>query len=115
VLKEKGVGQVIMNRRSAAFLRKWGDNISRKENNTYLCPDLKEGIPATRAEGHTIDADTQAAEAIVVARKNPDTFTFESIPNIASPVIVTSEKDAARDGEGNGCDTAKNVVACEAV
>ena len=50
-----------------------------------------------------------------MAGQNTHTFSFESIPNVARPVIVSTKQDAAGDGEGNRSNTTKNVVVRERV
>jgi len=72
-------------------------------------------IPATSAESHSVNADTQAANPIFMARQNTDTLSLQSVPNIACPIIITTKQNATRDGEGNGGNTAQNVVVREGV
>lgn len=50
-----------------------------------------------------------------MAREDADALTLQSVPNIARPVVITTEKDTARDRECDGGDTAKNVVVRERV
>jgi hypothetical protein len=58
-------------------------------------------IPAACAESHTIRADTQAANTVFVASQDTDALSFERVPNIARPIVVSTKQDASRDGEGN--------------
>ena len=47
--------------------------------------------------------------------ENTNALAFERVPDIASPVIVTTEQHTSRDRKRNGCDTAQNVVVGEGV
>ena len=47
--------------------------------------------------------------------EHTDPLPLEGVPDIARPVVVAAEEDAAGDGEGDGCDTAKDVVVRERV
>lgn len=47
--------------------------------------------------------------------ENTNALTAEGVPDVASPVVVTTEEDAARDGECDGGDTAKDIVVSEDV
>ena len=47
--------------------------------------------------------------------QNANTLALERIPDVARPIIVATEKDTTRDGECDGCDTAKDVVVRERV
>ena len=47
--------------------------------------------------------------------QNANTLALERIPDVARPIIVTTEEDTTRDGECDGCDTAKDVVVREGV
>ena len=47
--------------------------------------------------------------------QDANTLSFERIPNIARPVIVSTKQDTTRDGEGNRGDTAKDVIMSERV
>ena len=50
-----------------------------------------------------------------MARQNADTLALEGVPDVARPVVVTAEKDAAGDRERDRSDTAKDVVVREGV
>ena len=50
-----------------------------------------------------------------MASQNTDTLAFERVPDITCPIVVSTEKDAARDGKGNRSDSTKNVVVRESV
>lgn len=81
-----------------------------------IFPTYSQGtIPTSRAKGHTIRADTQAADTVFVASEHPYTFSLERIPNIARPVVVSTEQNASGNGEGDRGDTTKNVVVCESI
>jgi hypothetical protein len=77
--------------------------------------DLKCAVPATRAEGHTVDAHTKTTDSVFVTSKDADTLAFQGVPDVASPVVVPAKQNAARDGEGDGSDTAEDVVVRESV
>ena len=88
----------------------------KREVAANVCFSYPEGaVPTAGTEGHAIRTDSQAADAILVTGQNSNTFTLERIPNIAGPVVVSSEENTSGDGEGDGCDTAKNVVVRERV
>ena len=72
-------------------------------------------IPTACTEGHTIGADTQAADAVFVASQDTDALSLERIPNIARPIIVSTKQDTPRDREGNRSDTTKNIIMCERI
>ena len=42
--------------------------------------------------------------------KDTNTFTFERVPYIAVEVVVTGKEQTTADGEGDGGDTAEDVV-----
>lgn len=71
---------------------------------------LEQAVPATGAEGHTVPADAQAADAVLVSSKNTDTLTLERVPHVTVVIIVASEQHATRDREGDGRDAAQDVV-----
>lgn len=72
-------------------------------------------VPATRAKSHAIGADTEAADAVLVASQDADALTLKGVPHVACPVVITAKKDATGDRERDGGDTAKNVVMCERI
>jgi len=72
-----------------------------RDPTTCLGPYPQSTIPTARTEGHTIGADTQAADAVFVASQDTDALSLERIPNIARPIIVSTKQDAPRDREGN--------------
>lgn len=79
-------------------------------------PTYSQGtIPTSRAKGHTIRANAQAADTVFVASQDPYAFTLQGIPNVARPVVVSTEQNASGDGEGNRGDTTKNIVVCESI
>lgn len=45
--------------------------------------------------------------------QDTNALALESVPDVASPVVIASEQETARDGEGDGGDTTKNVVVSE--
>ena len=47
--------------------------------------------------------------------QHPNTLSLESVPHIACPVIVTTEKDPSRDGERNGRYATKYIIVRECV
>jgi len=60
-----------------------------------LCPDPECAIPASRAKGHAICADSQAAHTVLMTGKYTNAFSFQGVPDIACPVIISSKKNAA--------------------
>ena len=48
-------------------------------------------------------------------RKNTHALALERVPNIARPVVVPAKQHSAGDGEGDGSDSAEDVVVCEGV
>lgn len=66
-----------------------------------MITDLESAIPGTRAERHAVCADAQATHSVFVSGQNADALSLQRVPNIASPVIVATEKDTARDGESD--------------
>ena len=72
-------------------------------------------IPTACAEGHTIRANSQATNTVLVTGQDTDTLSFERIPNVARPVVVSTKQDTSRDGERNRSDTTKNVIVGERV
>jgi hypothetical protein len=77
--------------------------------------DPERAVPAASAEGHAVRADAEAADAVLVAGEDADTLTTERVPDIARPVVVPAEQNAARDGERDGGDAAQDVVVREDV
>lgn len=45
-----------------------------------------------------------------MSSKNTNTLSLESVPNVASPVVVATEEEASRDGKGNRGYAAKDVI-----
>jgi len=86
-----------------------------RDATTRLGPYSQSTIPTACAEGHTIRANTQATDTVFMASQDTNALSFERIPNVARPIIVPTEQDTPRDGEGNRSDTAENVVVCERV
>jgi hypothetical protein len=39
-----------------------------------------------------------------------DTLSLQGVPNVASEVIITSKQVSTRNGEGNGGDSAENII-----
>ena len=70
----------------------------------------KGAVPATGTQCHAIRTDPQAADAVLVTGQDSNTFTLERIPDIASPVIVSTKENTPGDGEGDGCDATQDVV-----
>jgi hypothetical protein len=54
-------------------------------------------IPRARAQRHAISADSQAAHSVLMTSEDAYSFAFESVPDVARPVIVTAKEDASRD------------------
>lgn len=42
--------------------------------------------------------------------EDADAFTLECIPDVAVVVIIAGKKDTTRDGEGDGCDAAEDII-----
>ena len=72
-------------------------------------------VPAARAKRHSVGAYSQATDPVLVASEHSYPFTLQSVPNVTSPVIVSTKEYTARDREGYRCDTAQNVVVSERV
>ena len=47
--------------------------------------------------------------------QNANPLALERIPDVARPIIVTTEEDTTRDGESDGGDSTENVVMGERV
>jgi len=62
-----------------------------------LCPNSERAIPRARAQRHAISADSQAAHSVLMTSEDAYSFAFESVPDVARPVIVTAKEDASRD------------------
>jgi hypothetical protein len=77
--------------------------------------DLESAVPASGAQCHTIGTDTQTTDSVFVPGQHADALSVEGVPDVASPIVVTAKEDAARKGEGNGGDTAQDVVVGESV
>ena len=50
-----------------------------------------------------------------MAGEHTNALALESIPDVARPVVVTAEEDAARNGERDGGNTTQDVVMREGV
>ena len=50
-----------------------------------------------------------------MSSQNPDTLALEGVPDVASPVVIATKENTTRDGEGDGGDSAKDVVVGEGV
>jgi hypothetical protein len=50
-----------------------------------------------------------------VSGKNAHALSLKGVPDIASPVVVTSEEEPSRNGEGDGGNSAQDVVVGEGV
>lgn len=77
------------------------------------CPEG--AIPASRAKRHAVRADTKAANPVLMTCEHANTLTAKCIPDIAGPIVVATEEDAARDREGDGSYAAEDVVVRECV
>lgn len=75
-----------------------------------LSPDEQARIPTTRAKRHTVGADTQTRDSVLVGGKNTHPLALEGIPDVARIIIVPCEQDTTRNGESDRGDTAENVV-----
>lgn len=42
-------------------------------------------------------------------------FTFQRIPDVASPIVIPTEKNATRDGERDRGNTTENIIMCKGV
>lgn len=47
--------------------------------------------------------------------EHADALALQRVPDIAGPIVVATEQHTTGDGEGDRCDTTKNVVVCEGV
>lgn len=47
--------------------------------------------------------------------QNSNAFSLQRVPDIACPVVITSEQDTAGNRESDRCDTAKDIVVRECV
>jgi hypothetical protein len=72
-------------------------------------------VPAASAKRHSVCAYSQATDPVLVASKYTNSLTLQRIPNITSPVIITTKEYTARNREGYRCDSAQNVVMSEGV
>ena len=79
----------------------------------YTYPER--AVPATCAKRHAVGADTKTANAILMAGEHTNALALESVPDVARPVVVTAEEDAARNGERDGGNTTQDVVMREGV
>jgi hypothetical protein len=88
------------------------DSIISKRSSTmrFQKTDPKCTIPTSRAECHSIRADAQAAHSVFMASQNTNAFAPQCVPYVARPIVVATEKYTARDGKGNGSNTAENVI-----
>jgi len=86
-----------------------------RDATTCLGPHSQSAIPTACAEGHTIRANAQAADTVLMASQDTDTLSFERIPNVARPVVVSTKQNTPGDGEGNRSDTTENVIMCKRV
>ena len=57
----------------------------------------KRAIPTACTKGHAIDRHAQTTDSVFVPSQNTHTLASQRIPDIASPVIITSEKDTTRN------------------
>lgn len=48
-------------------------------------------VPATSTKSHAIDAYAKAADSVLVASQNTDALSFQCIPHIAGPIVVTAK------------------------
>ena len=48
-------------------------------------------IPTARAQRHTVRADSQATDTVLVTGENTDPLTLQGVPDVASPVVVATE------------------------
>ena len=75
-----------------------------------LGPDQKTRIPTARAQRHSVGADTQTRDAVLVRSQNTDALALERIPDVACVVVVAGKEDTAGDGEADRSDAAEDVV-----
>lgn len=71
---------------------------------------LEQAIPATCTQSDTVSRHTHAADSIFMACEDANPFTLECIPDVAVVVIIAGKKHTTRDGEGDGCDSAEDIV-----
>lgn len=71
---------------------------------------LEQAIPATCTQSDTISRHTHAADSIFMTCEDANPFTLECIPDVAVVVIIPGKKHTTRDGEGDGCDAAKDII-----
>lgn len=43
------------------------------------------------------------------------TFTFQRIPDVAGPIVISTEEDAARDRERDGGDATEDIIMCKSI
>ena len=54
-------------------------------------------VPAACAECHSIYADAQTTDSVLMTSQNANTFPLECVPNVARPIIVATKQNATRD------------------
>ena len=54
-------------------------------------------VPAASAERHSIGAHSKAADTILVAREHSHPFSLQRIPDITSPIVITTKEYTARN------------------
>lgn len=72
-------------------------------------------VPTACAECHAVSANTQTADSVFMARQHTHTLSPQRVPNVASPIVVTTEQNTARDRESNRSNAAQNIVMCKRV
>ena len=52
-------------------------------------------VPATRAKRHAVGANSQATDTILVTGKHSHPLAFQRIPDVTSPIIITTKEYTA--------------------
>jgi len=84
-----------------------------REKAEITCP--QSAVPASSAQRHSIHADTKAADTVFMSGKNTYTLALQGVPDIASPIIVSTKQNATRDRECDRRYSTQNIIMCESV
>lgn len=95
--------------RTGAYNSPISQEFARVCNRGNLSPDAEGGVPGTSAKSVTVRGDAEAGDTVDVSSERLEALATESVPNVAVVVVVSGEEVAAREGEGNGGDTAEEV------
>ena len=82
--------------------RMWSRNLSMPKPRDVMSMTILEfrgknktnsecAVPATSTKSHAIDAYAKATDSVLVASQNTDTLSFQCIPHIAGPIVITAK------------------------